>query len=62
MTAGEFEKQYKNFIEKHPYGAMLAQIEGIDRKIFEGLVESKINDQSGLKKMALIKLLNIKNI
>lgn len=42
MTAGEFEKQFKNFIEKHPYGAMFAQMEGVDRKIFEGLVGQKI--------------------
>ena len=42
MTAGEFEKQFKNFIEKHPYGAMFAQMEGVDRKIFEGLVGQKV--------------------
>ena len=42
MTAGEFEKQFKNFIEKHPYGAMFAQMEGVDRKIFDGLVGQKI--------------------
>jgi hypothetical protein len=42
MTAPEFEKQYKSFIEKHPYGAMFAQMEGIDRKIFDGLVSQKI--------------------
>ncbi len=42
MTAGEFEKQFKNFIEKHPYGAMFAQMEGVDRKIFDGLVGQKV--------------------
>lgn len=42
MTSGEFEKQFKNFIEKHPYGAMFAQMEGVDRKIFDGLVGQKI--------------------
>lgn len=42
MTAGEFEKQFKNFIEKHPYGAMFAQMEGVDHKIFDGLVGQKI--------------------
>jgi len=42
MTAGEFEKQFKNFIEKHPYGAMFAQMEGVDRKIFDGLLGQKV--------------------
>ncbi len=42
MTAGEFEKQFKNFIEKHPMGSYLAQMEGVDRKIFEGLVSQKV--------------------
>jgi len=42
MTDGDFQKQFKNFIEKHPYGKMLAQMEGVDRKIFEGLVSQKI--------------------
>lgn len=42
MTAKEFETQFKNFIEKHPYGAMLAQMEGVERKMFDGLVSQKL--------------------
>lgn len=42
MTAPEFEKQYKQFIEKHPYGAMFVQMPGIERKIAEGLVGQKV--------------------
>ena len=33
LTSDEFEKQFKNLIETHPYGAMLAQMEGLDRRI-----------------------------
>lgn len=42
LTATEFETQYKNFIEKHPYGAMLAQMEGVERKMFDGIVSQKL--------------------
>ncbi len=42
LTVNEFEAQFKNFIEKHPYGAMLAQMEGIERKMFDGIVSQKI--------------------
>lgn len=42
LTAKEFETQFKNFIEKHPYGAMLAQMEGVERKMFDGIVSQKL--------------------
>lgn len=42
LTAKEFETQFKNFIEKHPYGAMLAQMEGVERKMFDGVVSQKL--------------------
>ena len=42
VTLDEFEKQYKNLIETHPYGAMLAQIEGIERRILDGIVSQKL--------------------
>lgn len=42
ITAKEFETQFKNFIEKHPYGAMLAQMEGVERKMFDGIVSQKL--------------------
>lgn len=45
LTVDEFEKQFKNLIEKHPYGAMLAQMEGLDKKFFEGLVAQKVITQ-----------------
>ena len=41
LTADEFEKQFKNLIETHPYGAVLAQMEGVERKVFDGLVSQK---------------------
>lgn len=42
LTANEFETQFKNFIEKHPYGAMLAQMEGVERKMFDGILSQKL--------------------
>lgn len=42
MTADEFEKKYNNFIQGHPLGAMIAQMQGIKRKIFEGLLAQKL--------------------
>lgn len=42
VTAEEFEQQFKNLIETHPYGAMLAQMEGLEKKFLEGLVSQKL--------------------
>lgn len=42
MTAQEFEKKYNTFIQGHPLGAMIAQMQGIKRKIFEGLLAQKL--------------------
>ncbi len=42
VTVQEFETQFKNLIENHPYGAMLAQMPGIDRQILDGLVGQKV--------------------
>jgi len=42
ITVPEFQKQFKNLIETHPYGNMLAQMEGLDRKFLEGLVSQKL--------------------
>lgn len=70
LTSGEFEKQFKNLIETHPYGAMLAQMEGLDRRFFEGLVGQKLMtryiEENGINKTpeyqqqldALVQMLN----
>ncbi len=42
ITVPEFQKQFKNLIETHPYGDMLAQMEGLERKFLEGLVSQKL--------------------
>ena len=42
VTVKEFETQFKNLIETHPYGAMLAQMEGLERRFFDGLVSQKL--------------------
>lgn len=42
LTAKQFEKQYNNFIEKHPLGALLKQTEGFDKQVFNGLVSQKL--------------------
>ena len=42
MGTEEFEKQYNSFISQHPLGAMIAQMEGVKRKIFDGLVAQKL--------------------
>jgi hypothetical protein len=42
MSSEEFEKKYNNFIQNHPLGAMIAQMKGIKRKIFEGLLAQKL--------------------
>ena len=70
LTSGEFEKQFKNLIETHPYGAMLAQMEGLDRRFFDGLVGQKLMtryiEENGIDKTpeykqqldALVQMLN----
>ena len=60
ITSGEFEKQFKNLIETHPYGAMLAQMEGLDRRFFDGLVGQKLMTRY-IEEKALIKRQNINN-
>jgi hypothetical protein len=56
ITSGEFEKQFKNLIETHPYGAMLAQMEGLDRRFLDGLVGQKLMtryiEENGINKTA----------
>jgi hypothetical protein len=56
LTADEFEKQFKNLIETHPYGAMLAQMDGLDRRFFDGLVGQKVMtryiEENGINKTA----------
>lgn len=42
VTVNEFEKQFKSMIENHPYGAMLAQMEGLERQVLEGMVAQKL--------------------
>lgn len=70
ITSGEFEKQFKNLIETHPYGAMLAQMEGLDRRFLDGLVGQKLMsryvEENGIDKTpeykqqldALVQMLN----
>lgn len=45
LSCSDFEKQFKELIETHPYGAMLAQMEGIDRQYCKGLVKQHVMDQ-----------------
>lgn len=42
MSAEEFETKYNGFIKNHPLGAMIAQMKGVKRKIFEGLLAQKL--------------------
>jgi hypothetical protein len=45
LSCAEFEKQFQELIEKHPYGKMLVQMEGIDRQYCQGLVSQLVIDE-----------------
>jgi len=52
LTAKKFEADYKNFIEKHPMGQLLAAMPGAQEKIFEGLLTQQlINEWAQDKKI-----------
>jgi len=45
ISCAEFEKQFQETIEKHPYGKMLIQMEGIERQFCQGLVAQLVIDR-----------------
>jgi plasmid maintenance system killer protein len=42
MTANKFEADYKNFVEKHPMGALFASMPGAKKQIFKGLITQQL--------------------
>ena len=44
ITAPKFEKEFNNFIEKHPLGSVLKQMDGIQKQFFNGLLSQELLD------------------
>lgn len=42
MTSNKFEADYKNFVEKHPMGALFASMPGARKQIFKGLITQQL--------------------
>ena len=45
LTAKQFEKEYNNFIDKHPLRDVLRQMDGIEKQIFNGILSQKLLSQ-----------------